>query len=333
MAGSGIIIFGELGDGRLANITTELLGVGRKLADALGQELAALFLGHPVDPVAREAIAFGADKVYTVDNPALQDYLTEPYVAAMEAACSQLSPEILLLGQIGVGRDLAPRLAFRLGTGLAMDCVRLEVQPDSRLLVATRSVYGGNALAEVTCPSARPQMATVRAKSQEALPKDDSRAGEVVPLQVSLPSSQLRARQVERVRQEAAGVKLEDAEVVIAGGRGIGSAEGFQSLEELARLLSGAVGTTRAGVDSDWRPSSDQIGLTGKIVAPTLYVAIALSGASQHLAGCSGSKNIVAINKDPEANIFKAAQYGVVGDYRKVLPAFLSKVKELLGSA
>ncbi|MBI4297095.1 MAG: electron transfer flavoprotein subunit alpha/FixB family protein [Chloroflexi bacterium] len=328
MANSGIIIFGELGAGRLSSITLELLGAGRKLADALGQELAAIFLGHPVDPVVREAIAFGADKVYTIDNPALQEYLTEPSVAALEAACRQLSPEVLLLGQTAVGRDMAPRLAFRLGTGLAMDCVHLEVQADSRLLVATRPVYGGNALAEMTCPSARPQMATVRAKSQEALPRDDSRTGEVIPLSVSLPSS--RSRLVERVRQEAAGVKLEDAEIIIAGGRGIGSAEGFQTLEELARLLSGAVGTTRAAVDANWRPSSDQIGLTGKIVAPTLYVAIAISGASQHLAGCSGSKNIVAINKDPDANIFKAAQYGVVGDYRKVLPAFLNKVKELL---
>lgn len=326
----GVLICGELAEGRLASITTELLGAARRLASALGRPAGAVFLGSHVSPAVEEAIAFGADQVYVVDNPLLQDYHTDPYVVAMEAACRRLAPDIVLLGQTALGRDLAPRLAFRLETGLAMDCIDLAIDPDSKLLLQTRPVYGGSAMAQVICPRSRPQMATVRAKSQSALERDASRRGSVAPLEVNIAPAQVRTKFLQRVKEEATGVKLEEAEAVVSGGRGIGGAEGFRQLEELAKLLGGAVGATRAAIDSGWWPSSAQIGLTGKIVAPSLYIAVALSGSSQHLAGCSGSKNIVAINKDPEANIFKAAQFGVVGDYKKVIPPLMEKVKELL---
>jgi len=327
----GVLVCGELAGGQVLPITTELLGASRRLADDLGEELAVIFLGHPLSAdVAGEAVTWGADKVYVVDHPLLEQYQSDPFIAAMEQACRQLQPNILLLGQTTLGRDLAPRLAFRLGTGLSMDCVELAIDPDSRLLLATRPVYGGNARAVYTCPRSRPQMATVRPKAMTPLPRDDSRRGEVLPLSVELDPSIVRARVVERVKEEAAGVKLEDAEVVVSGGRGIGGPEGFQQLEELAKLLGGAVGATRAACDAGWVPATIQVGLTGKVVSPNLYIAVALSGSSQHMAGCSGSKAIVAINKDPEANIFKEAQFGVVGDYRQVVPAFTQKVKELL---
>ncbi len=318
---AGVLVFGEATQGKLIGITAELLGAAKRL----DQDVSVVLAGQGLGSAPQEAIAAGANRVYTADNPALTNYLTETYVAVAEAVCKQTSPDIVLMGQTALGRDLAPRLAFRLGVGAAMDCIKLEVRREG--LVATRPVYGGNALAEVGF-SGKPQIATVRAKTQEPLAKDAARKGEVVALNVTLPATKVTYGQL--VRQEAAGIRLEDAEVVVGGGRGVGSADGFKMLEELAKLLKGAVGSTRAAVDNGWRPSEEQIGLTGKIVAPSLYIAVGLSGSSQHLAGCAGSKTIVAINKDPEANIFKAAQLGVVGDYKQVLPAFLQEAKKLM---
>jgi len=325
----GILICAETADGKLSGITLELLGCARKLAAQKGEEVAAVIVGAEVEGLAGEAIAYGADKVYVVDDPALRNFLSESYVPVLEKVVREVRPEIFLLGQTSMGRDLAPRLAFRLGTGVALDCIDLDLDPDSGNLLMTRPVYGGNARAIFTT-DARPQMATIRAKAFSPLERDDSRKGEVIKIAAELDPSRVKARFVEKVKAEVTGVKLEDAPVVVSGGRGIGGPEGFRTLEELARLLKGAVGATRAAVDNGWWPSTHQIGLTGKIVTPDLYVAVALSGASQHMAGCSGSKVIVAINKDPEANIFKEAQYGVVGDYRQVLPAFIRKVKELV---
>ncbi len=325
----GVLVCGDIIEGKLAAITAEMLGAGRKLADKLGEGLFAVLVGSEIKGLATEAIAFGADKVYVVDDPLLKDYQSDAYAAAMENVIKQVNPRVVLMGQTSMGRDLAPRLAFRFKTAVSMDCVDLDIDPETKLLIQTRPVYGGNARAVFTTESL-PNMATVRTKAMTALPRDDSRKGEVVDIPAGVDASSVKAKFVKKVKEEVAGVKLEDAPVVIAGGRGIGGAEGFKQLEELARLLKGAIGATRPAVDNAWVPSSIQVGLTGKIVAPDLYIAVALSGSSQHIAGCSGSKTIVAINKDPEANIFREARFGVVGDWKQAVPAFAEKVKELL---
>lgn len=325
----GVLVCGEVVEGKLAAITAEMLGGGRKLAEKLGEELSVVLLGSEVKGLAAEAIAFGADKVYVVDDPVLKDYQTDAYVMAMENVVNQLTPRALLLGQTSMGRDLGPRLAFRLKTALSMDCTELDVDADSRLLIQTRPVYGGNARAVFTTESL-PQMATVRAKAMSPLQRDDSRKAEVVDIPSGVDPSKIMAKFVQKVKEEVAGVKLEEAPAVVGGGRGIGGPDGFKQLEDLARLFKGAVGATRPAIDNGWVPSSIQVGLTGKIVAPELYIAIALSGSSQHMAGCSGSKTIVAINKDPEANIFREAQFGIVADWKQAVPAFTEKVQELL---
>ena len=323
------MILGEVTEGNLSSISTELLGCGRKLADELGQELSALLIGSAVRGCAQEAIAYGADRVYVVEDPLLEDYQADSYVAAAEKAAKESNPAILLLGQTEIGSDIAARLAFRLETAAVLDCVALEVDPDSKRLLQTKPVYGGNAQA-IYVTDTDPQIATVRAKSMTPLAKDDSRQGEVVNIDAGLDASAIRTKVLEKVKEEIEGVKLEDAAVIVTGGRGIGGEEGFKQLEELARMMKGAVGASRPACDNGWMPEKAQVGLTGKIVTPDLYIAVGVSGASQHMAGCSGSKTIVAINKDGEANIFRMAHYGVVGDWKKILPAFKEKVKELI---
>ena len=325
----GVMILGEVTEGNLSSISTELLGCGRKLADELGQELSALLIGSAVRGCAQEAIAYGADRVYVVEDPLLEDYQADSYVAAAEKAAKESNPAILLLGQTEIGSDIAARLAFRLETAAVLDCIALEIDPDSKRLLQTKPVYGGNAQA-IYVTDTDPQIATVRAKSMTPLAKDDSRQGEVVNIDAGLDASAIRTKVLEKVKEEIEGVKLEDAAVIVTGGRGIGGEEGFKQLEELARMMKGAVGASRPACDNGWMPEKAQVGLTGKIVTPDLYIAVGVSGASQHMAGCSGSKTIVAINKDGEANIFRMAHYGVVGDWKKILPAFKEKVKELI---
>ena len=325
----GVMIFGETSQGKLASIATELLGGGRKLANDLGQELSAVLVGSGISNLAREAIAFGADRVYVVDDPLLKDYQTDSYVIVMEKVVKQVMPQILILGQTAIGRDLAPRLAFRLNTAASLGCLELAIDPQSKLLLQTKPVYGGNAQAVFVCQS-YPQIATVRAKAVTPLERDESRQGEVITIAAGLDPSAIRTKVIDKVAEKVEGIRLEDAKVVVSGGRGIGGADGFKQLEELARMLKGAVGATRPPCDNGWMPAGAQIGLTGKIITPDLYIAIALSGSSQHMSGCSGSKTIVAINKDPEANIFREARFGVVGDWKKVIPAFTSKLKGLL---
>ena len=325
----GVLIVGEVAEGKLAAITAELLGAGRKLADDLGEQLSAVLIGSGIKDFAQEIITFGADKVLVVDDPLLKDYQTDSYVAAMEKVVNENPPKILLLGQTFLGRDLAPRLAFKLKTGLSMDCVELAIDSSSKALVATRPVYGGNAKAVFTT-GGMPQMATARAKAMTPLEKNDSRTGEIVTVDAGLDPSALRIKVLGLAKEEVEGVKLEDANTVVSGGRGVGGPEGFAELEKLAKLMKGAVGATRPACDNGWIAASTQVGLTGKIVSPDVYFAVALSGSSQHMAGCSGSKTIIAINKDPEANIFREAQFGVVGDWKKVLPALTEKVQELL---
>jgi electron transfer flavoprotein alpha subunit len=324
----GIMICGETTEGKLASITTEILGCGRKLADELKEELSCVLIGQNLNEAAKAAIAHGADKVYVVDSPQFKEYQNDTYVAAMDKVAKDNSPRALLFGQTSIGRDLAPRLAFRLGVSATMDCLELAMNSD-KLLEQTKPVYGGNARAVYTS-EAFPNIATIRQKAMTPLEPDSSRTGDVVPLQVDIDASQIKTKVVDTVKEEVAGIKLEDAQVIVSGGRGIGNAEGFKELEELAKLLKAAVGASRPPCDNDWVSDTMQIGLTGKIVTPELYIAVAISGASQHLAGCSSCKNIVAINRDPEANIFKEARFGVVGDWKQVLPAFRDKVKELL---
>jgi electron transfer flavoprotein alpha subunit len=326
----GMLVCGELADGKLASITTELLGCGRRLADDLQEDLSCLLAGDAVGEASKEAIAFGADKVYVVEHALLKEYEADSYLQVAERLAQEISPRIILMGQTFMGRDLAPRLAFRLGTSLATDCLDLSIDAKTKLLVQTRPVYGGNAQA-VFASELMPQMATIRPKAMSALERDDSRKGEVIPFKVDIDTSKVRTKILETVKEEAVGIKLEDAPVIVCGGRGVGGPGPFQTtLKELADLLHGAVGASRPPADNGWVPEALHIGLTGKIVAPDIYFAIAVSGASQHTAGCSGSKHIIAINKDPEANIFREAEFGVVGKYEEVVPALTNKLKELL---
>ena len=326
----GVMIYTDVINGKLAPIARELLGAGRKLADNLKEELSALLVGSGVANVAAEAISFGADKVYVVDDPLLQDYRTDSYVAVVEKVAKQVNPRVLLLGQTTVGRDLAPRAAFRLGTAVTMDCVALEIGAGTKQLIQTKPVYGGNARAIYTMETF-PQMATVRSKAMTALIADASRKGEVVTVAAGLDPAAIKTTVLQKVVQEVEGIKLEDASIIVSGGRGIGGPEGFKELDALAKMLKGAMGASRPPCDNGWVSDTIQIGLTGKIVSPETYIAVAISGSSQHLASCSGSKNIIAINRDPEANIFKEARFGVVGDWKKIVPAFQAKAKELLG--
>jgi electron transfer flavoprotein alpha subunit len=325
----GIMIYGELVEGKLTSITTELLGCGRRLADELKEELMCILAGEKLGDAPKSAVAYGADKAYAVEDALLKDYQTDSYVAVMEKAAKDLAPRIILFGQTSVGRDLAPRLAFRLGVPVSMDCLELSIDPATKFLQQTRPVFGGNARATFTS-EVFPQMATVRQKAMTPLAPDTARKGEVIPFKAELDASKIRTKVLQTVKEEVTGVKLEDAQAIVTGGRGIGGPEGFKQLEELAKVLKGAVGASRPPCDNKWVPDTMQIGLTGKIVTPELYIAVGISGASQHLAGCSGAKTIIAINKDPEANIYKEARFGVVGDWKQILPAFTEKVKELL---
>lgn len=325
----GILIIGEAGESGLSATTREVLGAGRKLANQLGETLSVLLMGDLTSD-GREAIAFGADKVYVAGSALLAPYQTDCCTSAAAKLCAEISPSILLMGQTDMGRDLAPRLAARLHTGLCMDCVELAIDPQCRLMLMTRPVYGGNARAVKMCEKQRPQMATVRSKSQEPLPRDDARKGDVVAWDAGVDHSLVKVKVVERVKEKVTGVKLEDASVIVTGGRGLGGPQGFDVIRELAHVLGAAVGGSRPACEEGWLPTSQQVGLTGKIVGPNLYVAVAVSGAMQHLAGCSGSRNVVAINKDPDANIFKVARFGIVGDYKVIVPALVARCRELL---
>lgn len=329
MDNKGVLVIGEIVEGKLAPVTIELLGAGRKLADELGEELSALLLGSKASGLAKEAIAYGADKAYIAEDSLLDDYSSDAYTQLAADHCQKALPSIVLLGHTDIGIDLAPRLNGRLGGGLAMDCLALSLDA-AKMLVSTRPVFGGNANAEVVSKSARPQMATVRVKTVPPPKRDDARKGEVVPAEGKVDPSALKVKVVERIKEEVEGVKLEDAEVVVSGGRGIGTAENFAMVRELANILGGAVGATRPACDEGWAPMTVQIGQTGKVVSPKLYIAVALSGAIQHIGGCLGSKYIVAINKDKEANIFNVAHFGIVADYKEVLPTLTAKLKELV---
>ena len=323
------MILGELVRGNLLNITREMLGGGRELADNINGRLALLLLGDKLESAAEEAITYGTDDVYLAENPQLGTYQADTYLQIIEKAVKDVEPEILLMGQTSIGRDLAPRLAFRLGTGLCMDCVRLEIEPISGPVRMTRPVYGCKALAVMICKT-KPQMASIRPGTMKSREQEMSRKGRVHALASDIDTSRIRAKVTARVEERMDSVSLEDAKVIVCGGRGMGSPDSFSILEDLARLLGGAVGASRPPCDAGWISPTRQIGLTGKIVSPNLYIAVAVSGSSQHVAGCAESHTIVAINKDPEANIFSMAHYGVLGDYREILPPFIGRIREIL---
>ena len=331
MEAKGVLVVGETVAGELSSTSKELLAAGRTLADEIGQELAIGLLGMDMESLADESFGSGADVAYVVNHPLLQDYQIDLHLAALDQLCRETSPNIILLGRTLAGRDLAPRLAFRLGAALAQDCLDVAIHPETKRLLANRPVFGGNAMATVFCIGT-PQMAAVRPKAYEPLEADPSRQGAVVPISVELDPSMARSKVVEVVMEESEGVKLEDARIIVAGGRGLGGPEPFKDLEELASVIGAGVGASRAAVDSGWVPYAWQIGLTGKTVTPDLYITVGISGASQHMAGCSGAKVIVAINKDADANIFKESRYGVVGDWQKVLPAFTEALRDLVKS-
>ncbi len=327
----GVLVFGEMIEGRLAPITLELLGVGRRLANELGEELGLSLMGKQIGHLAQEAIAYGADKVYVAEDDLLDPYHSDAYTQVATTLCQKALPSIVLLGHTDIGCDLAPRLNGRLRGGLAMDCLSLSIDPATKLMLSTRAVFGGNAHATVISRVARPQMATIRPKVMPPAERDSARQGQVIPIEEKIEPASLKVKVIERIKEEVEGVKLEDAEVVVSGGRGIGNAQHFKMLRELADVLGGAVGATRPACDEGWVPVTLQVGQSGKVVSPKLYIAVALSGAMSHISGCLGSKHIVAINKDPEANIFNVAHLGVVADYKEVLPVLTAKLKELLG--
>ncbi len=314
---NGVLILAELMDGKVAPVTQELVGAAQRLGAG---PVSAMLIGSGVEGAASGVT--GVEKTYVVDDPALAEYTTDGFTNAAAAVVAQADPAIILLGQTNAGRDLGPALSFKLGTAVAMDTTSLEMKDGK--LHTTRPAYGGNARA-VNGFTATPAIATVRPKSQDAA--EGGSAGAVE--KVAFDASGIRTKVVDRKVATSEGVRLEDADTVVTGGRGLGGPEGFADIEGLAKELGGAVGASRAVADLGWRPVSEQVGLTGKVVSPTLYIAVAVSGASQHMAGCSGSKNIVAINKDPDANIFKASRFGIVGDYKTVLPAFLAAVKKV----
>lgn len=328
---TGILVFGDAPDGQLAATAQELLAAGRALADTLSQELAIGLIGADVGEAPQQAIAYGADRVYAVTNPALAGYHPDLYLAAMQSLAGEANPGIILIARNNEGRELAPRLAFRLGVGLAQDCLEVSADAGSGRLLANRPVYGGSAVAVVSCTQT-PQIAAIRPKTYEPRDADAARAGQVVAFPVEIDPAAAKTRVIDVVKEEAEGIKLEDARIVVSGGRGLGGPEPFAQLEELANLLGGAVGASRAAVDSGWVPANYQVGLTGKTITPDLYITVAISGASQHMAGCSGSKAIVAINRDADANIFKEARYGVVGNWETVIPALTETVRELTQS-
>ena len=326
--GGGVLVVGDVDDGALSRTTSELLAAGRSLSNGIPGEPAVALVGHRLSAPAAQAIRVGGQRVYTVDDPLLEDLATEPCLSALEAIYRAAMPEVILFARSTWGRELATRLASRLGAALLQDCREVQIDPESGCLSAVRPVYGGNFLARVRCTGS-PQIAVLLPQAYEPVAPDPTRQGEVVPVPVAFDASQPRVRVVKRVRHARTGIGLTEARVVISGGRGLGGPEPFRELEELAGTLGAAVGASRAAVDAGWVPGHLQVGLTGVTVAPELYITVGISGASQHLAGCSGAKVIVAINKDPDAPIFREARYGVVGEWQAVLPAFTKAVRNL----
>jgi len=323
----GIWVFAEQRNGRVKDVACELLARGRELADALGTDLSAVCFGHRVAGADR-LIAHGADRVYMVDSQELADNREDLYAGQLAELIRQHRPEIVLAGATPFGRAFIPRVAAALGTGLTADCTALDIDAEKRLLVQTKPGYGGNVMAVIVCPEARPQMATVRPRVFRKSVPEAARKGEVIGVDFDRRRITSRTKLLTFVEEIAETVRIEEADIIVAGGRGLVKEESFQMVKDLASALGAAVGATRAAVDEGWAPYSCQIGQTGKTVCPKLYIAIGVSGAVQHLVGMQTSDVIVAINDDPHAPIFEVADYGIVGDLFKVVPLLTEKLKK-----
>jgi electron transfer flavoprotein alpha subunit len=322
----GVWVFAEQRHGRLKNVAYELLSRGRELADTLQTDLAAVCLGHNINDV-NQLIAYGADKVYLVDSPDLADNQEDFYTHHLVELIQQHQPEIVVAGATALGRAFIPRVAAILRTGLTADCTGLDIDTEKRLLLQTRPTFGGNIMATIICPTKRPQMATVRPRVFKKNSPDNSRQGQIIRIDFKRESVTSKTKLLNFIDDFTETVKLEDADIIVSGGRGLGKAENFELLTELAEILGAALGSSRAAVDEGWIPYSHQVGQTGKTVCPRLYIACGISGAIQHLAGMQTSDCIVAINDDPNAPIFEVATYGIVGDLFQVVPMMIEKLK------
>jgi electron transfer flavoprotein alpha subunit len=326
--GKEILIIAEQRGGTLRKISFELVSEGRRLADQSGQKVTAVVLGHQIGEEAKKLAAYGADTIYVADAPELKVYTPEAYTAVLCDLIKTKGPDIVLGGASQQGKELAAKLAARLETGLAMDCVGLRLEGE--LLIAKRPIYAGKIFAEVVCENARPQMATGRPNVFAIQEPDASKTAEIVSVEVAIKPEDLRTVLVEELADQTGKVDLTEATCIVSGGRGMKEADNFVILEKLAGVIGATVGASRSAVDAGWRPQSDQVGQTGKVVNPNLYVACGISGAIQHLAGMGSSKVIVAVNKDPDAPIFQKADYGIVGDLFEVVPVLEEEFKKIM---
>ena len=322
-------VFIEHKRGRITNVSFELLGEGRKLADSLGCKLSGMLMGDGVEECAQEAIKYGADTVYLTESPVLKEYRTDSYAAGAVNLIRKYKPDIVIFGATTQGRDFAGTVATTIYTGLTADCTGLDIDPETKLLRQTRPAFGGNIMATILCQNHRPQMATVRPKVFAMPEKDDSRTGEIIREPLPIDEDKVRTKILDFV-QGAETVNLVDAEIIVSGGRGVGGSENFAVIRELANVLGGALGASRAAVDAGWIPYEHQVGQTGRTVRPKIYIACGISGAIQHQAGMKTSEIIVAINKDPEAPIFKIATYGIMADIFQAVPMLTQEFKKLL---
>lgn len=327
---SDVLILGEMEEGSLDIKTPELLGLGKKLAAGLGGSLFVALLGNAVSEAAEQAASYGTDRVYKLEHPLLEGFNPDLWLASLEQAYKKINPKIFLMSHGSIGMELGPRLAFRLNTRLTTDCIDLSIDPESGLLLRTKPVSGGNAISVFKCPG-EPQLATVRAKVFQPAETVDGK-GEIVDMVPEIDESMIRVESVEIVQKDV--VSLDNADVVIAGGAGLGEDDGFEILQDLAKVMSKffgnvMIGCSRVAVDKGWIPSDHQVGLTGSMISPDIYIAVGISGAIQHLVGMIQSKKIIAINTDQSCNMFKVADYGVVEDYEEVIPALIKRLEEL----
>src|SRR5574344_1064088 len=323
-----VYVFVEQREGNVQSVALELLGEARKLADILNEKVVAIFPGYKIADKAKDLIAFGADEVILMDAPELKDYITEEYTQALDQVIRAFQPSILLIGATTIGRDLGPRLAARLGTGLTADCTKLEISEDTNELMMTRPAFGGNLMATIMCTEHRPQMSTVRPGVMQKRDRDDSRKGTIIPFEPKFDKSKIKVKLLKTVKEDKGKIDITDAKILISGGRGIGCKENFAKLEKLAEVLGSKaeVSSSRAMVDAGIMPHDRQVGQTGKTVRPNLYLACGISGAIQHLAGMEESDFIIAINKDKFAPIFQVADLGIVGDANKIIPMLADRL-------
>lgn len=322
----GVWVFAEQRDGKIMPVVIELLGEGKKLAAEVGCELCAVLCGEGIEGLADELFAYGADKVYVADDPELSTYRTDAYTKVIYEAIEEYKPEIVLLGATHIGRDLGPCLAVKANTGLTADCTKLEIDPEDKKIKQTRPAFGGNLMATIVCPNHRPQMSTVRPGVMEKAAYEEGRRGEVIPLNVEFKEGDIRTKVVEIVKSMKDAVSLTDAEIIVSGGMGLGKPEGFELLKQLADKLGGVIASSRAAVDAGWIDHAYQVGQTGTTVKPKIYFACGISGAIQHAAGMQNSEQIIAINTNENAPIFEIADYGIVGDLYKVIPAIMEEL-------